>query len=202
MKNIKQVAEKVVEVVSKGLVCGMGEPKPGQMCVEAAVCYAMGLPHSDNPPCVDSYVRDVKININDQEWSSKKARAEGLKKLAIAQLGSKGKVKGFYKLLNKKLWAQFKVDLANEYSKSAAAEAKHYNAWSSGAYYKMCTFAELHKEESVGLAEVLDYLAQDLPKGKKKDIVLNKICEVVLLTLGELKSPGYSYLYLVEGEGV
>jgi hypothetical protein len=58
------------------------------MCVEAAVCYALGLPHSDNPPCVGEAVRSFKIALNDSDWSSPKARAIGMRRIAIAQLGS------------------------------------------------------------------------------------------------------------------
>jgi hypothetical protein len=81
-------ARKVLEVVNAGLVSGLGEPVPGKMCVEAAVCYAMGLPHSDNPSCVGRAVRAFKIRLNDSCWSSNQARANGMRKLAIAQLGS------------------------------------------------------------------------------------------------------------------
>ena len=46
------IAAKVLETVDAGLCSGVGKPVPGEMCVEAAVCYALGLPHSDNPDCV------------------------------------------------------------------------------------------------------------------------------------------------------
>lgn len=46
------IAKKVLEVVDAGLSSGVGNPIPGQMCVEAAVCYALGLPHGDDPACV------------------------------------------------------------------------------------------------------------------------------------------------------
>ena len=84
------VAAKVLEVVDAGLSNGLGTPELGQMCVEAAVCYALGLPHGDNPPCVSDSLRSLKIVLNDAEWSSKKARAKGLRRLALAQLGSAG----------------------------------------------------------------------------------------------------------------
>ena len=58
------------------------------MCVEAAVCYAYDLPHSDKPPCVGNAVREFKIRLNDCNWSSSKARARGMRRIAIAQLGS------------------------------------------------------------------------------------------------------------------
>jgi len=84
----KDTAQRVVKVLSFGLSCGLGRPRKGQMCVEAAVNYAMGLPHNDKPDCVHPDVRDFKIQLNDLKWSSKQARAQGLKRVAIAQLGS------------------------------------------------------------------------------------------------------------------
>ena len=84
----REIAIKVRDTVDKGLVHGVGRPVPGQMCVEAAVCYALGLPHSDDPPCVSRAVRALKIQLNDSSWSSDAARAKGLRRLALAQLGS------------------------------------------------------------------------------------------------------------------
>jgi hypothetical protein len=84
------VAKKVLEVVDAGLANGLGKPKPGQMCVEAAVCYALGLPHSDDPKCVSRALRQLKIRLNDSNWSSNEARAKGLRRLALIQLGSAG----------------------------------------------------------------------------------------------------------------
>lgn len=46
------IARKVLQTIDAGLVKGAGVPEPGKMCVEAAVCYGMGLPHGDNPTCV------------------------------------------------------------------------------------------------------------------------------------------------------
>lgn len=79
---------KVLEVVDAGLTKGKGKQSAGEMCVEAAVCYALGLPHSDDPPCVSRTLRHLKINLNDADWSSNQARAKGLRRLAIAQLGT------------------------------------------------------------------------------------------------------------------
>ena len=81
-------ARRVLEVVDHGLAHGVGTPIPGRMCVEAAVCFALGLPHGDDPPCVGQAVRAFKIRLNDSRWSSDKARANGMRRVAIAQLGS------------------------------------------------------------------------------------------------------------------
>lgn len=88
MKITEDIARKVVKVVSAGLVAGVGEPTPGKMCVEAAVCYALGEPHGDRPSCVHSVVRVFKVALNDGSWSSATARARGMKRVAVAQLGS------------------------------------------------------------------------------------------------------------------
>src|SRR5271157_6118985 len=82
------IARKVLSTVDAGLVGGVGIRVPGQMCVEAAVCYALGLPHGDDPGCVAPALRALKIRLNDAVWSSNQARARGLRRLAVAQLGS------------------------------------------------------------------------------------------------------------------
>jgi len=81
-------ARRVLEVVDAGLSNGLGEPTPGKMCVEAAVCYALGQPHGDEPSCVHPVVRRLKIALNDKNWSNNVERAKGMRELAIAQLGT------------------------------------------------------------------------------------------------------------------
>lgn len=90
MEMTREIAQKVRDTVDAGLVSGVGQPEPGAMCVEAAVCYALGLPHGDDPGCVSAPLRALKIRLNDSGWSSPQARAAGLRRLAVAQLGSKG----------------------------------------------------------------------------------------------------------------
>jgi hypothetical protein len=85
-----ELARKVLSIVDAGLTHGLGKPEPGQMCVEAAVNYALGAPHGDQPACVASSLRSLKIRLNDASWSSNEARTKGLRRLAIAQLGSAG----------------------------------------------------------------------------------------------------------------
>jgi len=83
----------LLETVDAGLVHGLGKPIPGQMCVEAAISFALGEPHGDGPSCVEPAVRAGKIRLNDARgWSSNQARAKGLRSVAIAQLGSLGVV--------------------------------------------------------------------------------------------------------------
>lgn len=86
--NLKALARKVIALINHGLTDGVGNPRPGEMCVEAAICYALEESHGDNPSCVDDHLRSFKIGLNDCSWSTDKARARGLKRLAIASLGS------------------------------------------------------------------------------------------------------------------
>ena len=50
----------------------------------------MGLPHGDNPTCVAPELRRLKMRLNDARWSSPQARAQGMRRVALAQLGSAG----------------------------------------------------------------------------------------------------------------
>jgi hypothetical protein len=81
-------AKRVYDLVGAGLVKGVGKPNPGEMCVEAAICFALDEPHGDQPKCVGGQDRSFSVTLNDAAWSSNEARAKGMKRLAIAQLGS------------------------------------------------------------------------------------------------------------------
>lgn len=89
MKLDRNAAKKILNVVDRGLCYGTGNNKPGQMCVEAAICYVLeGDGTNWKPDCVDLDINSYKVAVNDQNWSSKKARALGMRRAAIAQLGS------------------------------------------------------------------------------------------------------------------
>ena len=79
-------------ILSKGLSQGLGHRHTGEMCIEAAICTVLDLPHGDDPGCVAKSVRSFKISLNDRNWSSPQARAQGLRDLGLAQLGSLGVV--------------------------------------------------------------------------------------------------------------
>lgn len=90
MKITREIVIKVRDIVDAGLSNGLGRAGPGQMCVEAAVCYALGLPHGDDPKCIAQSVHSLEIRLNDSMWLNNAERAKGMRRLAIAQLGSKG----------------------------------------------------------------------------------------------------------------
>jgi hypothetical protein len=85
-------AKEILRLCEFGVVSGLGNPEPGKMCIEAIVCYALGLPHGDDPGCVAQSLRLLKIKLNDANWSSPAGRASGLRRLAVAQLGSAGQL--------------------------------------------------------------------------------------------------------------
>jgi len=101
-KITKRDARRVLRVVDAGLVNGLGKPEPGHMCVEAAICYALGYEHDDQPQCVAACIRRYKIRINDAKWSSDEARTKGMRRAAIAQLGSSG--------INQREWADYVIE--------------------------------------------------------------------------------------------
>jgi hypothetical protein len=85
-----ETRQRLAEIINAGLVSGLGTPKPGGLCIEAAICLALGEPHSDRPSCVAEPDRKFAIVINDAQWSSSEARARALLPLALAQLGTAG----------------------------------------------------------------------------------------------------------------
>jgi hypothetical protein len=80
--------ERFDALLARGLSKGVGDPD-GQMCIEAAICQVLGLPHGDDPGCVAMAVRGYAITLDEGSWSSAKARAAGLRDLGLAQLGSR-----------------------------------------------------------------------------------------------------------------
>lgn len=83
---------RIIQLVDRGLIRGLGTADPGKMCVEAAVCYGMGYAHSDSPQCVNEDLIRFKIILNDAGgWPSEAARAKGLRAVAVAQLGTRTK---------------------------------------------------------------------------------------------------------------
>ena len=82
-------ATKVRDLIRQGLVSGMGRPVPGQMCIQAVIQHVMGLPHGDDPKeCVGPAVRSFGIRLNDAKWSSDQARAKGMERFGLAEIGS------------------------------------------------------------------------------------------------------------------
>jgi hypothetical protein len=184
------IAKKVLETVDAGLVEGRGTPIPGKMCVEAAVAFAMGEKHTDMPKCVTVEIRDTKVSINDHEVFQRSPifveirRAKMLRRLAIAQLGSKGVISGDKWKAEINAYASAKNKYANSERKHAIKDLK-----------EALKAIENSKEIGINVAwepyTFESYLA-DVSTEKQ----LAKICEDLVQILIKLKSPGTKYLYL------
>lgn len=89
------IVRHLLHVLSKGLCDGLGPRSyyiPGKVCVEQAVNYAVyGNTATDHPACVDTRLAGFKIGLNDSlMWPDPHERANGLRRIAIAQLGTAG----------------------------------------------------------------------------------------------------------------
>jgi hypothetical protein len=90
MNITQEQRAKVAEVINAGLVRGLGEPEPGKLCIEAAICLAMGEPHGDEPTCVAEPDRLYAIKLQDRYPGNAAERAALFLPLGLAQLGTAG----------------------------------------------------------------------------------------------------------------
>jgi hypothetical protein len=208
------VARKVLEIVDAGLCKGAGEPAPGKMCIEAAVTFALGEPFSDEPSCVSHALRRLKIRLNDSCWSSNDVRAKGLRRLGIAQLGSKDALNDneFVKHVARMTiqtvvpqvlrraakrnpkHEQVLLDAAllceTEPTQENAIKAKDtaYAAAAADAAADADAYAAAYAAAAAAAASAAAYAAADK--------VLAEFAENVVQILVEMKAPGCRWLYL------
>jgi len=184
----RDLAAKIVPLVDAGLRAGLGQPRPGEMCAEAAVCYALGLPHGDDPQCVAAALRDLVIALNDKDWSSNAARAKGMKRLIIAQLGTRGP--GFDRAL-------FAAKLAEMTIRSIVPIALRAAASMSGLEkYKQSLEDAAASCEKEGTRDAALAAAAAAAAAGKHDEVLATFAEKVVGILVEMETPGAAYLDL------
>ena len=190
MEITKEIAIKVRDTVDAGLVRGKGSPIPGQMCVEAAVCFAMGLPHSDEPPCVSPAIRALKIQLNDSAWSSDTARGKGMRRLALAQLGSAGVVDDhdFNRRVIEVVIRRF-VPIALRAAASVRNKQEHKDSLEQAAV--RCEL-EGNQEAARAASEAASEAAR-----AASDRILAEFAECVVQVLIEMKAPGCQWLDLV-----
>jgi hypothetical protein len=204
----REVAEKVRDTVDAGLVRGMGRAEPGHMCVEAAVCYALGLPHGDDPACVSPALRRLKIGLNDRAWSSNEARAKGLRRLAVAQLGSAG-------VLDEREFVRRVIDMtirkAVPIGLRAAAQRnrKHADALETAAVrceqegtraackaaQKVASASAAYAADAASAASAASAAAYAWAQAR--DRVLSEYAEWVVEILIDMQAPGCQWLDLV-----
>ena len=220
----REIAIKVRDTVDAGLVKGKGIQIPGQMCVEAAVCYAMGLPHSDEPPCVSAAVRSLKIGLNDSAWSSDKIRGRGMRRLALAQLGSAGTVDDaefnrrvieviirrfvpialraaasvHHKQIHKDALEAAAVNCEKaetSWAASEAARAARAASWAASGAARAASWAASGAASEA--ARAASWAASGAASGAASDKILAEFAECVVLVLIEMKAPGCQWLDLV-----
>ena len=208
-----ELARKVLAVVDAGLVKGMGTPEPGKMCVEAAVNYAMGALHGDAPACVSHSLRRLKIKLNDSAWSSDQARAAGLRRLAIAQLGSAGALdeKDFAKRVSRlaiqscvpqalraaaRLFKGDKKDAMLNAADLCEREPTIENARAARTAAADASSAAAYAAYAAASAADADAYAADAAYAR--DTSLAAFAEGVVQILIEMKAPGCEWLYLTE----
>ena len=201
MQITKEIASKVLETVDAGLVKGLGQPIPGRMCVEAAVCFALGLPHSDEPSCVSPAIRALKIRLNDSEWSSDEARAKGMRRLALVQLGSAGVIddNDFARRIAEMTVRKI-VPIALRAAASIHPEQKHKDALELSAVN--CETIKDSAYSAADSAYSADSAARSADSAARsaysaaRDQVLGAFAEEVVQVLVEMRAPGCQWLEL------
>jgi hypothetical protein len=187
--------KRLLGVVDKGLSSGLGKRRPGYMCVEAAVCYALGLPHGDDPPCVATAARFFKIALNDNYgWSNKAARAKGMRKLAVAQVGSAGVVgsKEFALGVLNRVTALPKEDVERGgWEHMVSYGGLVYYPWTIEAF-RISPYPG-HNEDNWWASRVERLALADV-KGRQGDAELTLLADIALEVLRDLGSPGVQVL--------
>ncbi len=207
----KEIAQKVLTTVDAGLVSGLGRPILGQMGIEAAVCYALRLPHGDNPKdCVASSLIQLKTKLNDG-FSSNKTRTKGLRKLALLQLGTAG-VLNEVEFVNKLTLLVITKYLPSalktmDFNKEATAceQAKDLNEAKKAARTANTAVRTANVVDAVAYAAYTDYAAYvttgatvyNPPAVDADDKVLTSFAEDVAQILISMDVPGIQWLDLL-----
>lgn len=188
-------------ILARGLSAGLGD-RDGQMCIEAAVCAALDLPHGDNPPCVSPAVRAFKIILNDANWSTPAARANGLRALGIAQVGSVGVISDseFSRLLVLRtgqrllpeLRKQGKEDLATQYE--SASDLSEMAAAMMEAAAARAGAAASRSAVLVAAEEAAMVAASAVWKSSDPDYYLRLSADIALSVLRDLGAPGIAFI--------
>ncbi len=199
--------EKYDRVLSRGLCRGLGNPS-GPMCIEAAICYTLGLQHGDDPKCVAVTVRSFKITLNDAYWSTPQARAKGLRNLGLAQLGSLGVVDDevFTQLLLLRVIQKLVPEYLRENPLKDIVPEQFEQVQTlldAEKYFRLTPFRNClvmlyrlceHARYSRAKAYIYDivYITDFIPNNRDKYLIM--LADICLDVLKELQSPGCSLL--------
>ena len=177
----EELVKRVIGLVDKGLVRGLGEQKPGKMCVEAVICAALGLEHGDDPGCVMQPLRRFKIILNDSIfWRDDLSRASGMRRLAVAQIGSLG--------MNEVVFVEELSRLAIKWA-AESAESAESAEWAADSAKWAAKSANWAAESERSAKWAAEWAA---------DRILASCAEDVVQLLIKLEAPGTKFLYLTE----
>lgn len=110
MEIQKLMVEKLLGLIDQGLCHGAGRNDgKGDFCVQQAVNRATtnDEENDDDPNCVEECIRHLGISMNDTFSGTSEERARILKRFAVAELGSAGKVSG----------TQFSIQMTKKWNK-------------------------------------------------------------------------------------
>lgn len=193
-----EFARKVLNIVDQGLTEGMndaGKPvKPGNVCVEAAVAMAAGEPHTDHPACVNHRLADLKIQLNDDpNWNNKKSRARGLRRLAIAQLGSNTPT-----FMMNEFWVQVTALLAEQMRKGIINQLQQTKT-PEKFFHLVADINKSAPKRVISLQQTLEGLAWASGRWQDEQM-LCEVAELFVQALIKMKIKGTKYLYITEGK--
>jgi len=182
------------------------------MCVEQVISYALGEEVNDETSCVGEQVRSFVTCLNDQEWSSNSARAEGMRELSIAQLGSKSlnqnefRDKLLFSVITKMLPAMFRDLEEDKWEKEIKSlegtkdlkEAREAAYVVRDAIYATAdpaaSYATLYAIFSIHAVHAAYVAIYAFDATKTGDKYLCMIAHLAVQVLKEMKSPGCQFL--------
>ena len=211
--DFPEVIRKFDGLLARGLCSGVGSAN-GQMCIEAAITQALGLPFNDEPECVAESVRRYKIRLNDtSRWISAHTRAEALRGIGIAQIGSKGVVDDkefvrrladktarilipqlFREVFSKDTRCMAAADRCEEEGVAALSEARAAAAAYAAAAAAADYAAAYDAAYAAYAAYAAAYAADAAAYAADGDRYLKMSANIALEVLIELKSPGAAFV--------
>ena len=209
----------VRDTIDAGLCAGLGKAQIGECCIIAAKRLALGLSHGDSVDGlpVGLALRALDIGLNDKNWSSNAARAKGLRRLALAEMGSDTLDQSdFSRRFTLKVIQRICPKLFRELAKLAPKDEDKSEMESAAANCETATDLktiladialalslaldlDLARARARALARALDLaLALALALDLALDEVFASMAELAVEVLQEMKCPGCELLYILE----
>ncbi len=203
-----QICSGILAKIDIGLIAGSGKSGFGQMCIEDTI------DKITNKSDIGEVVKKFITKINDANWLNEYSRAAGMRKIAIAQLGSVcinqdkftkyiivQTIKRILPLMTKDnmlINTYFKINNIEDVVNINFPENTH---WLFSSLYNTIIHAiKTNSITSISNAiKIADYISTTIPKYiTKSDQILLISTQIALEALIMLDSPGCKYLYLCE----